>query len=59
MMRHQQTFDFNDKQNPTRPLDLDDEQHRLLVELMGEIVFHVFHSLRTETHEHTQETNQD
>lgn len=59
MMRHQQSFDFNDSQNRSRPLDLDDEQHRLLIELMGEMVLLVFHALRTETHEYTQETDKD
>ena len=59
MMPHQKTFDFNEKQNPSRPLDLDDEQHQLLIELMGEMVIHVFHALRIETNEHTQESNKD
>lgn len=58
-MRHQQTFDFNDKQNPSRPVDLDAEQHRLLIELMGEMVFHIYHALRKESHEHSQESTED
>lgn len=58
-MRDQKTFDFNDKQNPSRPLDLDDEQHQLLIELMGEMVIHIFHALRIETNEYTQENNKD
>jgi hypothetical protein len=56
-MQHQQSFDLDD--NPSRPLDLDEEQHRLLISLMGEMVFHVFQTLRTESHEHTQESTKD
>ena len=59
MMQRQRSFDFNDSQNRSHPLDLDDEQHQLLIEMMGEMVFHIFHALRIETNEHTQETNKD
>lgn len=58
-MRHQQSIDFDDKPNPSRPLDLDEEQHGLLITLMGEMVFHVFQTLRTESDEHTQDAVKD
>lgn len=58
-MRHQQSIDFGDKPNPSHPLDLNEEQHRLLIALMGEMVFHVFQSLRTESDEYTPEAIKD
>lgn len=58
-MEQQQKLNFNDDQSTAHKINLDEDRHQLLVELMGNIVFHVFHAQQRQSDGQPQESHQD
>jgi len=55
----QHSFDFNDEQTSSLKLNLDEERCQSLVELMSNIVIHVFQLQENESDEQSQENQQN
>ena len=55
----QHSFDFNDEQTSSLKLNLDEQRCQSLVELMSNIVIHVFQLQDNESDEQSQENQQN
>lgn len=58
-MEHQQKFNFSDDQSPAQQHNIDEDQLQRLIEMMGNIIFHVFHAQQRETDEQSYKSHQD
>ena len=55
----QHSFDFDDEKTSPHKLNLDEERRQSLVELMSNIVIHVFQLQENESDEQSQESQQN